>query len=94
MYVYVYTIVLGGVACYNSGWGCYSNNHYLCDTLIYNIIVLGGVAHYLCDTLIYDIIVLGGVACYNSGWGCCSNNHYLCDTLIYNIIVPRRCGLL
>ena len=64
------------MACYNSGWGCYSNNHYLCDTLIYNIIVLGGVAcynsgwgyysnnHYLCDTLIYNIIVLGGVACY------------------------------
>ena len=25
----VYNIILGGVACYNSGWGYYSNNHYL-----------------------------------------------------------------
>ena len=39
-------IVLGGVACYNSGWGYYNNNHYLWNTLIYNIIVLGGVACY------------------------------------------------
>ena len=37
-------IVLGGVACYNSGWGCYSNKslliHYTID------IILGDVACY------------------------------------------------
>ena len=32
--VYVYTIILGGVACYNSGCGYYSNNHYLFNTLL------------------------------------------------------------
>ena len=27
--MYVYNIILVGVTCYNSGWGYYSNNHYL-----------------------------------------------------------------
>ena len=27
--MYVYNIILGGVACYNSGWGYFSNSHYL-----------------------------------------------------------------
>ena len=34
LYVYCMYIVLGGVACYNSGWGCYSNNYYLFTTLL------------------------------------------------------------
>ena len=29
VFVYMLSVLLGGVALYNSGWGYYSNNHYI-----------------------------------------------------------------
>ena len=29
VFVYMFSVLLGGVALYNSGWGYYSNNHYI-----------------------------------------------------------------
>ena len=71
MYVCIHYIVLGGVAYYNSGWGYYSNNHYLFNALlIYNYIVLEGVAYYSSEWGYYN-----------------NNHHLFNALLIYNTIV-------
>ena len=66
LYMYVYNIILGGVTCYNSGWGYYSNIQE-----VFLIIIVGGAI------IVIIITYSGGVACYNSGWGYYSNNHCL-----------------